>query len=71
MFWLRNKKNNFQLCTFIWGLAFHEQSNLVKIKSSGLEVLFQIISSSNYREADIKYINIQPPKMSFFLSIKH
>ena len=32
------------------------QSNLVNSKSSGLEVLLQIISSSNYREVDIKYI---------------
>ena len=22
MFWLKNKKNNFQLCTLIWGPAF-------------------------------------------------
>ena len=30
------------------------QSNFVKMKSSGLSVLFRIISSSSYREVDIK-----------------
>ena len=45
------------------------QYNLVNLKSSGLEVLFQIISSLNYRELDIKvcnfkYLNYQV----FFLS---
>ena len=32
------------------------QSNLVNSKSSGREVLFRIISSSNYTEVDIKNI---------------
>ena len=44
------------------------QSNLVNSKSSGLEVLFRIISSSSYREVDM---NIYKPKndyFSFFLS---
>ena len=30
------------------------QLNLIKWKSKGLEVLFQIINSLNYREVDIK-----------------
>ena len=32
------------------------QLNLINSKSSGLDVLFRIISSSNYREVGIKYI---------------
>ena len=32
------------------------QSNLINSKSLGLEVLFRIISSSNYREVDVKNI---------------
>ena len=35
-------------------VVFYIQSNLVNSKSSGLEVLFRIIGSSNYREVDIK-----------------
>ena len=38
-------------------MEIHVQSNLVNLKSSGLEVLFCIISSSNYREVDIKIYN--------------
>ena len=33
------------------------QSNLVNLNSSELDVLFWIISSSSYRESDIKYKN--------------
>ena len=36
--------------------SFYKQSNIVNSKSSGLEVLFRIISSSNYREVEIKQI---------------
>ena len=32
------------------------QLNLINSKSSGLDVLFRIINSSNYREVDKKYI---------------
>ena len=35
------------------------QLNLINSKSSGLEVLFGMISSSNYREVDIKIYNSQ------------
>ena len=35
-------------------------------KSLGLEVLFQIISSSNYKEIDIKLYNPQTLLLSFF-----
>ena len=44
-------------------------SNLVNSKSSGLEVLFLIISSSNYREVDIKiYISKNNHYQTFYLS---
>ena len=46
-------------CLFVYSPFGEEgniQSNLVNLKSSGLEVLFRVISSSNYREVDIKYI---------------
>ena len=33
------------------------QLNLINSKSSGLEVLFQIVSSSNFMEVDIKIYN--------------
>ena len=33
--------------------------NLVNLKSSGQDVLFRIIRSSNYREVDIKIYNLQ------------
>ena len=42
------------------------QSNLVNVYSLGLEVLFQIISSSNYREVDIKIYIPPPPKKKKF-----
>ena len=48
------------------------QSNLINLKSLGLEVLFWIISSSNYREVDMK--NIYPPELimiQVLFSIKH
>ena len=32
MFWLRNKKNNFLLCTLIWGPDIHFLLNLFLIK---------------------------------------
>ena len=32
------------------------RSNLINYKSSGPEILYQIISSSNYREVEKKYI---------------
>ena len=48
------------------------QSTIVNSKSSGLGFLFRIISSSNYREVDIKICNPQtiyyqffPPNISF------
>ena len=45
------------------------QLKLVQSKSSGPEVLFQIISSSNYREVDIKIYNPKKSLLSvFFLS---
>ena len=42
------------------------QSNLVNSKSSGLEVLFRIISCSNYGEGDIKIYNLQNNYYHFF-----
>ena len=47
-------------------LKKHIQSNLVNWKSSGLEVLFQIISSLNYREVDIKLYNPKNDYYQFF-----
>ena len=46
------------------------QSNLVNWKSSGLEVLFRIITSLNYKEVDK---NMKNPNMIFisFFPIKH
>ena len=38
-------------------------SNLVNSKSSGLEILFRVISSSNYWDVDVKIDN---PKMIIF-----
>ena len=46
------------------------QLNLVNLKSSGLEVLFRIISSLNYREVDLKIYNPQNDYYQVF-SIKH
>ena len=43
------------------------QLNLVDLKSLGLEILFRIISSSIYREVDIKYITPQNVYYQFFL----
>ena len=58
MFWLRNKKIDFQLHTLIWGRGYI-QSNVIYSKSFGLEVLPPITGSSNYREVDIKIYNSQ------------
>ena len=33
MFWLRNKKNNFQLCTLIWGPAYILYSEIIDIRT--------------------------------------
>ena len=38
------------------------QSNFIKMKSSGLSVLFRIISSSSYREIDMKIYTPTPQK---------
>ena len=46
------------------------QSNLVNSKSSELEVLFRIISSSKYYEVDIKMYNPKLITLLFF-SVKH
>ena len=54
----------FSMRRFFWVPTI--QSNLVNSKSSGLEVLFRIISSSNYREIDIKIYNPQKLLLSFF-----
>ena len=40
------------ICTSVNAL-YNVQSNLVNSMSSGLDVLFRIISSSNYRAVDI------------------
>ena len=47
------------------------QSNLLNVKSSGLEILFRMISSSSYREVDMKIYNPKNDYYYFFLSIKH
>ena len=44
------------------------QWNLENSKSWGLEVLFRIINSSNYREVDIKHITQKQIIFIFFLS---
>ena len=44
------------------------QSDLVNWKSSGLEDLFRIISGSNYRAVDIKYMTPKNDKQAFILS---
>ena len=46
----------------------HLQSNLVNSKSSRLEGLFRIISSSNYRKVDTKIYN---PKMFITRGLKY
>ena len=46
------------------------QWNLVNFKSSVLEGLFRVISSSYYRELDLKNITSQNSFLSFF-STKH
>ena len=55
-------------CIYIFSRLI--QSNLIHSKSSGLEVLFRIISSSNYREEDIKYITLKND-YHYYFSIKH
>ena len=45
---------------------FKMQSNLVNSKSKGLEILFLIIESSNYREVDISIYNPQNDYYQFF-----
>ena len=47
------------------------ESNLVNSKSSGLVVLFRIISSSNYREVNIEIYNRQNEYYQRFFFIKH
>ena len=61
-----NVSNKMQLMTLV-GDTFI-QSNLVNSKSSGLEVLFRIISSSNYRAVDIKYMTPKNDNQIFILS---
>ena len=45
---------------------FIPKSNLVNLKSYGLEVLFRSIKSSNFGDIDIKYIN---PKNNYYQTI--
>ena len=45
----------------------HIESNLVNLKSSGLEILFENFRSLNYREVDIKVFNHQNDYFQFFL----
>ena len=59
---LKNETHNFLLA------RSQLQSNLINLKSSGLEVLFRIIRSLNYREVDIKFCNPQRCLLSVFLS---
>ena len=55
---LQNEGNSMVFVLFFSTSIFPQlQSNLVNSKSSGLEDLFRMISSSNYREVDIKILN--------------
>ena len=43
MFWLRNKKNNFQLHTLIWGPGFGSIECLNQITQAGNAILNKIV----------------------------
>ena len=56
------------------GWSFYTQQYEVQgleIRDQGLEILFWIISSLNYREVEIKNITSKNNYYDFFLSIKH
>ena len=50
----------------LWKKKKNIQSNLVNLKSWGLEVLFRSIENSNYREVDINKYNSQKDYYPFF-----
>ena len=48
MFWLRNKKNNFQLCTLIWGPECTARFRIVrdKVRNDKMSIYFSVLYKS-------------------------
>ena len=47
MFWLRNKNNNFQLCTLIWGPV---TDNLARIIASHVHNVWKNMKAKTFKE---------------------